>query len=69
MAKQRCEDDPVPADPYVCEAFRDVMLARRARRRPGSKATADKLEREAWKCLLHYLLTLECLPLAHDDDN
>lgn len=65
QATVRRRDALIPADPYVIEAFSDVCLARRVHqyRRSGQTSDTDKLEAEAWKCLLHYLLTLERLPV------
>ena len=63
QAKLR-RDILVAADPYVCEAFADLMLAAKNRNRPGKMQTADRLERSAFKCLVHYLATLEPLPVS-----
>jgi hypothetical protein len=62
-------DDPLPADPFVIEAFDDVLLAKRTRKRDPSKIKImNELERTAWQFLCDYLATLERPRLAPDPD-
>jgi hypothetical protein len=65
MIRGAKHDPPVAADPFVVEAFNDVLLALQSRRRsPNLTEAADQLERKAWRFLAHYLLTGETPPLV-----
>ncbi len=53
-------DAPIPADPVFTQLFADLRLAQRAHTViPESKQVVDKFERQAWRYLVAYLLSLK----------
>jgi hypothetical protein len=60
----RSDNDVQPADVVVTRLFSDLQLAEYARTYTPEKAeVAKSFERQAWRYLISYLLTLERPPI------
>jgi len=60
--RERLHDDTQPADAVTCRLFENLYLAQEARRNHSRKLTRqqlDEFERQTWKFLIDYLVTLE----------